>query len=460
MPLNFGKWHSNGENNCEALILVKTFITFFSIIVLVSSASAQTAMDAVDSSGCPPPKQGIDGPLIPPFSEVAMWLSGDGKNLAFEVGSLDGGGTLNLTTQDTNWIIVHGGLPGEQLAAVSELTRCPYDPDLLALTAAMFVDTTNSGSSNVYVVNLFIYRISTGESHLITPKTLGQYGPEHMTLRRWLSSSHYGNDTLIIGFSGFTGEYVPETESLIKTGYLPYYKTVLGTSIDESHSIYLVDSLTSQDGTFIDSTKIEFPRLISEAGNASFSPDNKLFALEIAPITGYSEVWIYDVSNPSKPIDTINFQNLYCTYSLWGVYPVFITDSTLAVSMHHDGDESSPLWEITIDGRIVRQLTFLPEYPSGVANEPALQSSFHLTSHPNPFSQSSTITFSCAEPGVGEVTIVNLLGAEVARLFSGELGAGEHSFQWDASGAAAGVYECVVRAGGQVQRVKIVCGPK
>ncbi len=57
--------------------------------------------------------------------------------------------------------------------------------------------------------------------------------------------------------------------------------------------------------------------------------------------------------------------------------------------------------------------------------------------------------------GVGEVSIVNLLGAEVARLYEGELDAGEHSFTWDASGAAAGMYECLVRVNGNVQRVPL-----
>jgi len=55
-----------------------------------------------------------------------------------------------------------------------------------------------------------------------------------------------------------------------------------------------------------------------------------------------------------------------------------------------------------------------------------------------------------------EVTIVNLLGSEVARLFSGSLSAGEHAFEWDASGAAAGTYFCVVRTSGGVQRVAMV----
>jgi hypothetical protein len=60
------------------------------------------------------------------------------------------------------------------------------------------------------------------------------------------------------------------------------------------------------------------------------------------------------------------------------------------------------------------------------------------------------------ESGAAEVTIENLLGAEVARLFSGSLSAGEHSFEWDAGQAAAGTYFCALRTSGGVQRVALV----
>jgi hypothetical protein len=83
-----------------------------------------------------------------------------------------------------------------------------------------------------------------------------------------------------------------------------------------------------------------------------------------------------------------------------------------------------------------------------------------LTIYPNPFSQSTQISFTSQDAGYADISIVNLLGSEVARIFSGELDAGEHSFSWDAGGAAAGMYECVVRAGGEVQRIALSCGPK
>jgi photosystem II stability/assembly factor-like uncharacterized protein len=80
-----------------------------------------------------------------------------------------------------------------------------------------------------------------------------------------------------------------------------------------------------------------------------------------------------------------------------------------------------------------------------------------IQSYPNPFYSQATITFTNPNEGYAEVTIVNLLGAEVARLFTGELAAGEHSFVWDMPpGLPNGMYECVVNMDGQTQRVSLV----
>jgi hypothetical protein len=78
--------------------------------------------------------------------------------------------------------------------------------------------------------------------------------------------------------------------------------------------------------------------------------------------------------------------------------------------------------------------------------------------YPNPFSQSTEITFTSPSAGYAEISIVNMLGVEIARLFSGELGAGEHSFTWGADGTSAprGTYECVVRMNGQVETLPVV----
>ncbi len=84
-----------------------------------------------------------------------------------------------------------------------------------------------------------------------------------------------------------------------------------------------------------------------------------------------------------------------------------------------------------------------------------------IQTYPNPFSQSTTITFTSQGSGYADVSIVNPLGTEVAKLYSGELGNGEHSFIWGTGGTPAlqvanGMYECLVRMNGAVQSAGIV----
>ncbi len=82
-----------------------------------------------------------------------------------------------------------------------------------------------------------------------------------------------------------------------------------------------------------------------------------------------------------------------------------------------------------------------------------------LRGYPNPFSQSTTISFTPEASGYADVSVVNLLGMEVARLFSGELAAGERTFTWDAAtgdGCATGIYECIVRMNGRVEKVPVM----
>ncbi len=84
------------------------------------------------------------------------------------------------------------------------------------------------------------------------------------------------------------------------------------------------------------------------------------------------------------------------------------------------------------------------------------QNQLSIKSYPNPFSQSTSIKFSSSEHSFVEVFIYNLLGSEVARLFTGELDAGEHSFSWDAHGMLVGMYICVVKVGRDLKVIPLV----
>jgi photosystem II stability/assembly factor-like uncharacterized protein len=96
----------------------------------------------------------------------------------------------------------------------------------------------------------------------------------------------------------------------------------------------------------------------------------------------------------------------------------------------------------------------------GVVSSSTSISAPQIQSYPNPFSQSTQITFSSQAAGYAEVSIVNMLGVEVARVFSGELGAGEHSYMWGKPTGLPelpdGTYECLVRMNGQVETLPVV----
>ncbi len=60
--------------------------------------------------------------------------------------------------------------------------------------------------------------------------------------------------------------------------------------------------------------------------------------------------------------------------------------------------------------------------------------------YPNPFNPSTAIQFSLEKSGKTVLEIYNTLGQKVATLVNGELNAGAHRYQWNASGLASGVY--------------------
>ena len=98
------------------------------------------------------------------------------------------------------------------------------------------------------------------------------------------------------------------------------------------------------------------------------------------------------------------------------------------------------------------------ELYAGVATVPT-KNDCSLGAYPNPFHQTTTISFLSNMRGLAQITIVNLLGNPVSKLFDGELDAGEHSFEWSANNLSLGMYECIVQINGQVETVPVVLMP-
>lgn len=60
--------------------------------------------------------------------------------------------------------------------------------------------------------------------------------------------------------------------------------------------------------------------------------------------------------------------------------------------------------------------------------------------YPNPFNPSTTVRFAMKNSGNVSLKVYNLLGSEVATLFNGFKGQGEHSVEFNGAGLASGVY--------------------
>jgi aminopeptidase N len=81
-------------------------------------------------------------------------------------------------------------------------------------------------------------------------------------------------------------------------------------------------------------------------------------------------------------------------------------------------------------------------------NAGVMPSRFELIgNYPNPFNNSTVISFRLAQAAQVSLNVYNVLGQQVAELHSGYLAAGLHSFQWTGDTAPSGVYFYKLTAG-------------
>ncbi|MCX6120874.1 MAG: choice-of-anchor D domain-containing protein [Ignavibacteriales bacterium] len=70
--------------------------------------------------------------------------------------------------------------------------------------------------------------------------------------------------------------------------------------------------------------------------------------------------------------------------------------------------------------------------------------------YPNPFNPSTTLQFTVAKKGMATVDVLNVLGQDIAQLFSGRMEPGQlYSIRFDASRFPSGIYFAVFQSGGQ-----------
>ena len=88
-------------------------------------------------------------------------------------------------------------------------------------------------------------------------------------------------------------------------------------------------------------------------------------------------------------------------------------------------------------------------YSDEVYAEVTIPDQFGLAqNYPNPFNPSTMIDFSLAVDSKVSLKVFNVLGQEVASLLNGDLAAGSHQLNFDASALNSGVYLYRIEASG------------
>ncbi len=95
--------------------------------------------------------------------------------------------------------------------------------------------------------------------------------------------------------------------------------------------------------------------------------------------------------------------------------------------------------------------------PVSVPPMPGTPATFTLgQNYPNPFNPATRISIGMQDAGLATLKVFDVLGREVATLVNDHLGAGMHTFTFNASELPSGTYVYVLRVGGEVMSKKMV----
>ncbi|MDA3884665.1 MAG: ice-binding family protein [Candidatus Delongbacteria bacterium] len=119
----------------------------------------------------------------------------------------------------------------------------------------------------------------------------------------------------------------------------------------------------------------------------------------------------------------------------------------------------------TIDGRLLARIAAVtidactvntPE-SSGIEYDHGTPNGFELfQNYPNPFNPTTAITFSLKSEGIAELNVYNHTGELVSSLVNGQMDAGHHTVNFDATNLSAGVYYYTLKANNMTMTNKMV----
>jgi len=251
---------------------------------------------------------------------------------------------------------------------------CPYDNNKFVVTCYTGTDTIGDGKSYIVGYQLISVNLDSNNCEIVTPKMLGKAGVSlGLGFLGWLPESSINNNFFVIGYiSPTTGDYtIKKYNSNYQTLETYSYYDILSYSYKGSNFYYSNFDSNGNANYYLNNVILNFPAMgYSVLSKGDFSPSGKKLAVCVKvencamDSARLDEIWIIDVdkyiSNPINPvpIKIINLRDNFCMFT-YQLNAVFTSETTLALSMFKDGDKYGNIYEIDINGNMVRQLTFV-----------------------------------------------------------------------------------------------------
>lgn len=345
------------------------FLLVFSIFILLSCNEPNSPSSEFD---CPlwydPYSVGFNPPIP---THIIHDVSPDREKLAFshgDVGSyililhVNSGYVEKINFQD---LLPNNVIPFGFGSAI----WCPYDNDKLLIQLSTLTDTIGDARSWIWGRNTYILTLNNLEMKKITLKEFGPAGNTSVRTQKiidWYRGDNSKTD-LFLYVDNNHSVYIYDLKTEEKS-FLYYGNLLISISTNNKYWWTRI----GQSSNFINDLEFNLEKYES-INDISWNCDRKLAISlmpddkENTPIENkrFSEIWIIDVEDlmqnkPSVvPIKKINLRKNFCMYS-YGIWAHYLTDTTLAVSMFAPDGDFSYLYEISTDGKLLRQLTFNP----------------------------------------------------------------------------------------------------
>ena len=250
-----------------------------------------------------------------------------------------------------------------QYGGINDYSWCPYDESKLMLNITTYTDTVGDKKKYWFGTNLYILNLKNLELEKVSPSVFGRVG--HSSTVIWLNGSTLNNDSIQLINLGL---YLLQKDMFIFDDIKYNYE------IQSNNEKYFLgkayNQQTSMWGINLNGKNIMFPDSIVEIFYISISPNSENIALSVLPrdttnnpkYHRYFEIWIVKISDiidkttiTNKKI--INLRKEFCRFANQFLNAGYSSNNSLVLSMYKEADDIAPLFEISLNGKIIRQIT-------------------------------------------------------------------------------------------------------